>query len=85
MESNLRGLPQGIPVFREERKPWGRKHLSTRRKRNQLRSRQVGATEHGRAQTESLPERAGRCGVRISICNLENAWPNLPGKADDKR
>jgi len=39
MESNLPGLPQGIPVFRKERKPRGRKHLSTVRKRNQLRSR----------------------------------------------
>ena len=39
MESNLRRLPQGTSVFRKERKPWGRKHLSTRRKRNQLRSR----------------------------------------------
>jgi hypothetical protein len=45
----------------------------------------VGATQHGRAQTESLPERARRCGVRISICNLENVRPNLPGKADNKR
>jgi len=25
----------------------------------------VAASEHGRAQTESLPERAGRCGVRL--------------------
>ena len=45
----------------------------------------LAASENGLAQTESLPERAGRCGVRISICNLENAWPNLPGKADNIR
>jgi len=39
MGSNLTRLPQGVLSFREERKPWGRKHLSTTRKRNQLRSR----------------------------------------------
>ena len=39
MESNPSELPQGIPVLRKERKPWERKHLSTMRKRNQLRSR----------------------------------------------
>jgi hypothetical protein len=45
----------------------------------------VGATQHGRAQTESSRESVGRCGVRISIYDLENARPNLPGKADNIR
>jgi len=39
MEYNPPELPQGAPVIRKDRKPWGRKHLSTTRKRNQLRSR----------------------------------------------
>ena len=29
----------------------------------------VAASENGSAQTESLPERAGRCSVRPSICD----------------
>jgi hypothetical protein len=29
----------------------------------------VAASENGLAQTESLPERAGRCSVRPSICD----------------
>jgi len=29
----------------------------------------LGATENGTAQTESLPARAARCGVRLSICD----------------
>ena len=39
MESNPPQLPQGAAARREARERWGRKHLSTSRKRNQLRSR----------------------------------------------
>jgi hypothetical protein len=44
----------------------------------------LAASENGRAQTESIPERVWRCGVRLSIWDPELARPNLPGKADEK-
>jgi hypothetical protein len=44
----------------------------------------LAASENGSAQTESIPERVWRCGVRLSICDPELARSNLPGKADDK-
>ena len=45
----------------------------------------LGATENGRAQTESVRESVWRCGVSLSVYDPGIARSNLPGMADNTR
>jgi hypothetical protein len=83
MESNPPELPQGVLVLLARgAQTLGKETSEYQEEEKSIEIPLVGATQTGIVQTESLPERAGRCGVRLSICNPEVVRPNLPGKAD---
>jgi hypothetical protein len=56
------GVPQGTRTLGKETSEYQQEEKS-------IEIPLVAASENGLAQTESLPERAGRCSVRPSICD----------------
>ena len=85
MESNLRRTAARHPSVPQGTQTLGKETSEYQEEEKSIEIPSVGATQRGRVQTESLPERAGRCGVRLSICDPEVVRPNLPGKADNIR
>ena len=70
MESNPSELPQGVPMLLARgTQTLGKETSEYQEEEKSIEIPLVAASENGLAQTESLPERAGRCSVRPSICD----------------
>ena len=81
MHPLIRGFPNGVKpteiAARRPGDPRGSRTLGKETSEYQQEEKSIeipllAASESGRAQTESLAERQGRCGVRLSICDPGN-------------
>ena len=86
MESNPPELPQGVLVLLARgAQTLGKETSEYQEEEKSIEIPLLAASESGVAQTESLPVRAGRCRVRLSICDPELLRSNSPGKVENRR